>query len=173
MRKGYEKVVVVSCKAYQTGFYADRFLAQLRGEAPNPKRRARWLSFRELWNPKWAAPFIREVETRTGSDRFTYYLAVTHLRGDPSAWETDPTIQRNLRGNPLKFLTLESMWARILTTVTTTPAASEVGRLAQLLKAAGLTAPVPVAPPADLPPSEWRSDSQPQDREPGRVPCCL
>ena len=33
------------------------------------------------------------------------------------------------------------------------PAASEIGRLAQLLKAAGLTASYPVAPPADLPPS--------------------
>lgn len=35
-----------------------------------------------------------------------------------------------------------------LRTVTTTPAASEMGRLAQLLKAAGLTAPVPVAQPS-------------------------
>lgn len=39
------------------------------------------------------------------------------------------------------------MWSEVLAAVTTTPAASELGRLAQLLKAAGLTAPQPVAPP--------------------------
>jgi len=36
-------------------------------------------------------------------------------------------------------ITLETMWSRVLATVTKTPAASEMGRLAQLLKAAGLT----------------------------------
>jgi hypothetical protein len=41
-RRGCERVAVVSCKAWQTGFAADRILAQLRGTAPNPKR-ARWL----------------------------------------------------------------------------------------------------------------------------------
>lgn len=151
-RDGHERVAVVSCKAYQTGFYADRFLAQLREESPNPKR-PRWMSFRELWSPKWAAAFIREIEQLTGSSQFTYYLAVTHVRGDTSAWENEPRIQENLRGNPLRFLPLADMWQRVVTTVTTTPAASEMGRLAQLLKAAGLTAPLPLAPPTDLPPS--------------------
>ena len=33
-REGHERAAVVSCKAYQTGFYADRSLAQLRGESP-------------------------------------------------------------------------------------------------------------------------------------------
>ena len=138
--RGHKRVVVVSCKAWQTGFYADRLLAQLRGEAPNPKR-PRWLNFRELWSPKWADAFIREVELRTGSSQFTYFLAVTRVIGDTTAWEEDSVITRNLRGNPFRFLSLEEMWARVLETVTTTPAASEMGRLAQLLKAAGLTAP--------------------------------
>lgn len=39
------------------------------------------------------------------------------------------------------------MWATMLQELTTTPASSEMGRLAQLLKAAGLTAPHQVAPP--------------------------
>jgi hypothetical protein len=39
------------------------------------------------------------------------------------------------------------MWAELLEKLTTTPAASEIGRLAQLLKAAGLTAREPVARP--------------------------
>jgi hypothetical protein len=73
---------------------------------------------------------------------------VTRLRGDGSAWAADATIRECLGGNPLRFLTLEEMWAVVLKTVTTTPAASEMGRLAQLLKAAGLTAPTPVAEPS-------------------------
>lgn len=119
-----ERVVVVSCKAWQT--------------APNPKRKV-WLSLRELWSEKWADGFVREIERRTGSDRFTYYLAVTRLSGDPTAWENDPKIKTNLRGNPLRFLTLQEMWTYVVDRVTKTPAASEMGRLAQLLKAAGLT----------------------------------
>ena len=137
-RRGCNRVAVVSCKAWQTGFAADRILAQLYGTAPNPKR-PRWLSFRELWSPKWAEGFVSEIERLTGSSRFTYCVAVTRVWGDTAAWENDPTIRGNLQGNPFKFLTLETMWSRVLATVTTTPAASEMGRLAQLLKAAGLT----------------------------------
>jgi hypothetical protein len=81
-------------------------------------------------------------------------VVVTHVRGDTTAWENSVTIRANLQGNPFKFLTLETMWSRVLTTVTTTPAASEMGRLAQLLKAAGLTAPFVVAPTAATPPPE-------------------
>jgi hypothetical protein len=136
-RRGYEKVAVVSCKAWQTGFAADRILAQLYGTAPDTKR-PRWLMLRELWSPKWAEAFVEEIARRTGCARFTYYLAVTRVTGDTAAWENDPTIRQNLQGNPLKFLPLEAIWPRVVATVTKTPAASEVGRLAQLLKAAGL-----------------------------------
>jgi len=51
----------------------------------------------------------------------------------------DSTIKANLEGNPISFLTLEEMWTSVLETVTNIPAASEIGRLAQLLKAARLT----------------------------------
>jgi hypothetical protein len=138
-RRGSGRVVVVSCKAWQTGFAADRILAQLRGTAPDTKR-PRWLMLRELWSPKWAEGFVHEIEQLTGSSRFTYCLAVTRVWGDTSAWESDPRIRANLQGNPLRFLTLETMWSHVLATVTKTPASSEMGRLAQLLKAARLTA---------------------------------
>lgn len=105
------------------------------------------MPLRELWNPKWADGFIRAIEERRGSSKFTYYLAVIRVVGDVNAWETEPRIRENLRENPLKFLPLETMWAEVLSTVTRTPAGSEIGRLAQLLKAAGLTAPSPVASP--------------------------
>jgi hypothetical protein len=144
---GPERVMVVSCKSWQSGFAASHILAQLRGEAKNPKR-ARELQFRELWIPRWASGFRDKIEAITGTREFTYCLAVTRLQGDASAWSDDPTIRECLDGNPFRFLTLQDLWGVVLSTVTTTPAASEMGRLAQLLKTAGLTAPKPVAQPA-------------------------
>ena len=46
--------MVVSCKSWQSGSAATMILAQLRGEAKNPKHRAE-LQFRELWIPRWVA----------------------------------------------------------------------------------------------------------------------
>jgi hypothetical protein len=42
---GVDRVMVVSCKSWQSGFAAPQILAQLRGNAKNPKRR-RELQFR-------------------------------------------------------------------------------------------------------------------------------
>ena len=146
-RSGADRVVVVTCKAWQVGFDATAKLAELREEKSNPKR-ATWRHFRELWIPKWAAAFRSTIEELTGEKSFTYRLAVTRLRGNADAWAQDPTIRTNLAGNPFAFLTLEEMWATVIAETTTTPATSEMGRLAQLLKAAGLTATHQVAPPA-------------------------
>ena len=137
-RRGIDRVVVVSCKAWQSGFDANGILAQLNGTAKDTKR-SRQLQFRELWIPKWADAFVDEIERLTGSRKFSYFLAVTHLRGDGDAWAKHPTIQKNLRGNPFHFITLETMWTKMLEELSTTPASSEMGRLAQILKAAGLT----------------------------------
>lgn len=147
LRAGQDRVVVMSCKAWQTGFDASVLLGQLRGERPNPKR-ATWHYFRELWIPKWSEAFRSRIEKLTGEAVFSYRIAVTRLQGDADAWANDPTIMRNLRGSSFGFLTLEQMWAAMLAELTTTPASSEMGRLAQLLKAAGLTAPSQVAPPS-------------------------
>lgn len=68
------------------------------------------------------------------------------------AWPRDPTIKANLGDCSFSFLTFEEMWATMLAELTTVPAASEMGRLAQLLKAAGLTAPRPVVRPSPLAP---------------------
>jgi hypothetical protein len=137
--RGCERVWVVTCKAWQGGFSADQILAQLEGRKKDT-RRPRWKMLRELWIEKWAEAFVQEIAVQTGSTRFTYYLAVTRLSGDIAAWESHPKIKTNLRGNPLRFLTLETMWEYVLAHTEKTPAASEMGRLAQLLKAAGLTA---------------------------------
>jgi hypothetical protein len=145
-RLGTERVVVVSCKAWQSGFDATAKLAELRGEKKNP-RRATWRHFRELWVPKWSEAFRQAIFDLTGERDFTYRVAVTRLRGDAEAWGDDPTISANLNGCSVGFLPLEQMWATMLAELTTTPAPSEIGRLAQLLKAAGLTAPEVVAQP--------------------------
>ena len=144
---GVDRVVVVSCKAWQAGFDATGRLAELRGEKSNPKRET-WRHFRELWVPKWSEAFRTTIAELTGEMTFSYRVAVTRLRGDAGAWTNDPTIAANMAGCSVGFLTLESMWATMLDELTTTPAASQIGRLAQLLKAAGLTAPQVVAAPS-------------------------
>lgn len=137
IRSGLDRVRVVTCKSWQEGFNADAKLAELRGRKKNPKRET-WKQFRELWVPKWSEAFRATIAERTGVERFEYRIAVTWLRGDEEAWGRDPTISANLPGCTVGFLTLEQMWNRLLVDLDTTPAASEVGRLAQLLKAADL-----------------------------------
>lgn len=145
LRRGRAKVMVVSCKAWQAGFNADSKLRELNGEKRNPKRPTE-KHFREVWTPKWSEAFVDRIAVLTGQRVFDYRIAVTHLRGDRSSWAADKTIRSNLPGCSVDFLTLEEMWGEVLAGVTTTPASSEIGRLAQLLKAARLTAPVPVRP---------------------------
>lgn len=65
-KAGLERVLVVSCKAWQTGFDATAKLAELRGEKKNPKR-ATWRHFRELWVPKWSEGFRERIVALTGS----------------------------------------------------------------------------------------------------------
>ncbi len=139
-REAPDRVWVVSCKAWQTGFDATAKLKQLRQEAPNPKRET-WKHMRELWSPKWARAFHDRIFELTGERSFRYSIAVTRLKGDADAFANDPTIVSNLAGCHFSFLTLETMWGEVLAELGTTPAPSEIGRLAQLLKAAGLTAP--------------------------------
>jgi hypothetical protein len=145
-KSGRERVVVVSCKSWQGGFDATARLAELRGEKKNPKR-ATWRHFREVWVPKWSEAFRDAILKLTGQRDFDYRVAVTRLKGD-SDWAKDPTIAANMAGCSVGFLALEKMWAAMLAELTTTPAPSEIGRLAQLLKAAGLTGPMEVAEPS-------------------------
>ena len=138
LEEGHKRVWVVSCKSWQPGFDAT---AQLRHAlAPaKPGKKAGWQRYRELFNPKWAEAFRMKIAALTGETQFHYSIAVTSLRGNDEAWTTHPTINQSLAGNPFSFLTLTEMWSGVIEATTTTPAASEIGRLAQLLKAARLT----------------------------------
>ena len=150
---GSERVLVVTCKSWQTGFNPRKKLTELR-EDSGPRKRPTWHHFRELWSPKWAEAFRNEVARLTGQEKFIYRIAVTRFQGDSpeqwaKEWHDDPTIRTNLPGCSVGFLTLEEMWTTLLAELRRTPAASEIGRLAQLLKAAGLTAEHTVAAPSD------------------------
>lgn len=139
LKRGRERVVAVTCKSWQGGFDAERLLAQMQGRKKNPTKRAIWRHFRELRKPKWSEAFRKEIERRTGATTFTYKIAVTRLTSDPTGWFADETIKANLPGCPIEFLQVEEMWKEILKGLTERPAPSELGRLAQLLKAARLT----------------------------------
>lgn len=147
-----DRVVVVSCKSWQVGFNPRKKLTELR-EGGGPRKRQTWRHFRELWIPKWSDAFRSEIKRLTGQEVFTYRIAVTRLQGDDveewtRAWNDDSTIKANLPGCDIGFLTLEEMWGTMLNELRRTPAASEMGRLAQLLKAAGLTAETEVSQPS-------------------------
>ncbi len=128
-------------------FDADYWLAKLRDEKKVGNRYA-WQRFRELWVPKWSDAFRETVFNLTRSREFTYLIAVTILKGDREAWRADPHIAENLPGCDVGFLTLSDIWGTLLAELTTRPAPSEVGRLVQILKAAGLTAPHAIAEPS-------------------------
>ena len=103
-RTGTERVIV-SCKSWQGGFAA----------LPHPR------------------PVARRGEESQACQGTAVPRAVdARLQGDASEWSDDPTIRECLDGNPFRFLTLQGMWGVVLRTVTTTPAASEMGSLGWL-----------------------------------------
>lgn len=147
-KRGAERVWVVSCKSWQAGFNASHRLEQLRGKRPNPKREV-WRSHRELWDPVWAESFRRKVRELTGQEGFHYWVAVTRLTGaakDPGTaadlWATDKTIRKNLAGSKISFLEFKTIWETVFegdsAQKSKSPAPSEIGRLAQLMRAAGI-----------------------------------
>lgn len=142
---GPARVWVVSCKAWQAGFNPASKLLELHGVKVNAKRET-WRHFRELWQPKWAEAFRKAVSDASGEEVFNYSIAVTKLTGKQTqgeasaAWASDPTISANLNGSQFSFLTMRDMWEELQEKLTTTPASSEIGRLAQLLKASGIKA---------------------------------
>lgn len=145
-KRGKSKVWVVSCKSWQSGFNAQYRLEQMKGVKPNPKREI-WRGHRELWDKTWAASFRREVHRLTGQSTFRYSIAVARLTGrvkDPKLaselWASNPKIKANLSGSTFDFLEFGEVWTQVRAGVDddggNSPAASEIGRLAQLLRAA-------------------------------------
>lgn len=57
------------------------------------------------------------------------------------AWREDPLVGECLSVIEFSFLPLADMWAELVQQITTTPEPSEMGRLAQLLRAARVLTP--------------------------------
>lgn len=135
--EGNRKVMVISCKSWQQGFNP---VSELDAIVNGKVRRGRkaWQAFRELTVPKWSEAFVKAVKDATGSDRFTYVTAVTRLSGDKSVWETHEPFRQAIGGNPVTILTFREMVLEIQGKLTTTLAATEVGRMLQLFTAADM-----------------------------------
>jgi hypothetical protein len=133
---GHASVVAVSCKSWQGGFDV---AAGLRDIAANRRVSGReaWKRFRELVRPKWSEAFLMAIERETGSTEFTYVTAVTVLKGDRAAWESEPTFQEAMRHNPIRIWTLTDMLTELFPMLGTTVASSQLGRTLQLIKASG------------------------------------
>ncbi|MGH9698527.1 MAG: hypothetical protein ACRD5R_15635 [Candidatus Acidiferrales bacterium] len=136
LRTGIEQTWVVSCKSWQAGFNPISRITAIERNKVISGREA-WQGFRELVKKKWADGLIAKIESLTGSPKFTHVTAVTKLKGDAKAWQEYPLFKNNLRGNPIKILTLEKMLSDLYKNINKAIASSEVGRLLQVIKASG------------------------------------
>lgn len=137
LREGPDRIWVVSCKSWQSGFDPLESIGAIESNKIQYGR-ARWKSFRELAKKKWANALIAKIETLTGSTQFTHVTAVTKLiRSDASVWQEHKPFRDNLRGNPIRVLTLQEMLSDLYKKTNSTVASSEVGRLLQVIKASG------------------------------------
>ncbi len=98
--------------------------------------REAWQGFRDLVKPKWSEAFIAAVEQATGSREFTYVLAVTVIIGNRKLWEEHAPFTSALAGNPIRMLELTEILGYLRSVSTTTVAASDIGRVLQLMQAA-------------------------------------
>lgn len=135
---GCARVIAVSCKSWQGGFNPVAEIAAIRADKTVRGRKA-WQSFRELTKPKWSEAFRKVIEEATGSTKFTHVTAVARLKGGKGAWESAPEFTNAMGGNPVTILTFKEMVDEIAPGLTTTVASSEVGRLLQMFRAAGMS----------------------------------
>ena len=135
---GPDRVLAISCKAMQAGFSPNRWLKAAEADKVYNGKNAR-KHLRELWDPVWMTSLRSAVRELTGTDEFTYVLAVTRLgtggSADTTVWKEHPVVGANLDSLPARVLTFGEMWEDLVNDVTQRIEPSHVGRLAQLLKA--------------------------------------
>jgi hypothetical protein len=136
-QEGHARVVAVTCKSWQGGFNINREISAIQNRKIL-RGRDSWKAFRELTIPKWADAFVRAIKDATGSDQFTYVLAVAHMTGDRASWQDYPPFLDAIGGNPIQIITFQEMIADIDTKLTRTLASTEVGRMLQMFRAAKL-----------------------------------
>jgi hypothetical protein len=135
--EGADRVWAVSCKSWQIGFNVLSRLNEIR-ENKKFAGRAAWKGFRELTSPKWSEGFVDAIERESGQRRFTYVTAVTKIVGDRGLWETHSPFCEAMENNPIRIIELREMLNEVHTDMGTTLAGTELGRMLQLIRAAGL-----------------------------------
>lgn len=137
-KTGAERVVVASCKSWQEGFDPVACIDRIENNKKYAGREA-WRGFRELCIPKWSRGFMTTVEAKTGSRCFTYWTAVTSIRKnrEKSEWEEYPRFREAIGGNPICLVSFADMLNHVWGELSYTPAATELGRMVQLVKASG------------------------------------
>lgn len=151
--EGCDRVAVVSCKSWQGGFDPEHWRKVIEGQAdynePTKefKHRESWKSFRELISDKWIDAFLDMIETESGQRDLTYYIAVTRLKNTNRRCIESSEVLRarfqNKQSNiKLKIITLremiDSMYNRIAKKSTPALEVTDIGRILQLIAAAGL-----------------------------------
>lgn len=134
-RRGTDRVLAVSCKSWQSGFNPAAHVAAIEGKK-NMNGRQAWQGFRELCSPKWSEAFVHAVKEATGTSQFTHVLAVARVKGDRETWENHKPFRAAIGGNPLRIISFDEMVKQIDKNLGTTLAATEVGRLIQMFRAA-------------------------------------
>lgn len=135
-KEGPDRVIVVSCKSWQEGFDPVSCLDHITHNKKYAGRDA-WRGFRELCSPKWSRAFMDAIEAATGTRSFTYWTAVTSVRKgrDRTVWEQNPSFRAALENNLIELKSFSDMLDDVWVQLSTTPAATELGRMIQLMKA--------------------------------------
>lgn len=134
--KGAARVMAVSCKSWQKGFSPASEIKAIEGKRKKRGKIA-WKGFRELCEPKWSEAYLTAIKEATGESKFTCVYAVSRVKGERSAWEDYDRFKQAVAGNPIRIITFRDMVEGIQENLTTTLAATEVGRLLQMFNAAG------------------------------------
>jgi hypothetical protein len=137
LKKGPSRVVAVTCKSWQNGFSPTAKLNDIKMKKKVSGKPA-WKGFRELVEPKWSKGFRETIKRLTGSEEFTYVVAVARVVGkneDRELWEKHEVFIENLNGNPIRIIGFDEMVREISEGTTKTLAGTEVGRMLQLFKA--------------------------------------
>ncbi len=134
--EGPARIIAVSCKSWQEGFDPQGFVRAIE-TSRNWAGREAWRGVRELCRPKWSRAFLDAVEEHTGSRSFTYWTAVTSITKGRSrdVWEQNTDFINAIEGNPIQLVTFGDMLDEVWDKLSTTPAATELGRMVQLIKA--------------------------------------
>ncbi len=139
---GVKHVWAVTCKSWQAGFDPGDWVRALENN-PNQKYngRPRWRSLRELYSAKWARAFVRTIKEETGTDKFTYVLACTKIKGKKDTrelFQNHNPFRESIGGNEIKIMTFDDLYKELIENPSTTLASTQLGRLLQIMQASGV-----------------------------------